>query len=328
MDFTQCIRLPLLSIITLFLIACSGSSGSTTDSNHKVASDINDNSAPEIGTILTDIRHFPDTYGGTTKINPPPESIAFSVSVEISDPDGFDDLEYIDIIQLDDDLWWTLLYPSRIDQRDSCRIGESDIFQCLFYSNERLHSIRLSNWKVIVEDKSGNRVEKVVHFGVFGGEEPGTYDLVYSPKYDGDISNGIPALESLSEEANGLGGYINEGTQSFRIEFQATDTRIKHYLIELWAYVDDGSSEYSGGWFYAGYVPANSTSIMSTPIIAGVKTELDFNWSEVFFEPGFSPTDIDADHLVVYDEFVELADHSYWNSWSHQLGLSDFFWIW
>lgn len=73
--------------------------------------DIHRNSTPEIGTILTDIRHLPDTYGGTTNVDPPPVNIAFTISVEVSDPDGFYDLEYIDIVQLDD-WWWSLLDPS------------------------------------------------------------------------------------------------------------------------------------------------------------------------------------------------------------------------
>lgn len=288
--------------------------------------DIHRNSAPEIGTILTDIRHLPDTYGGTTNVDPPPVNIGFTVNVQISDPDGFDDLEYVDIVQLDDNWWWSLLDPSSWGaQRNSCRIGDSDVFECVFHSSERLHTIKLSNWKVIVVDKSGNQIEKQFNFSVFGGEEPGTYDIIYSPQYDGDISNGIPALESLSEEANGLVGYINEGTQSFRIEFQATDTRIKNYEIQLWSYVYDGVSEDSGDWFYTGYVPLNSASIMSTPIVAGVTTELDINWSEVILKPGFSPMDIDAGHVVVFDEFIEIGPDHYW---SYQLGTSDFFWFW
>jgi hypothetical protein len=160
---------------------------------------------------------------------------------------------------------------------------------------------------------------------VFGGEEPDTYDIIYSPQYDGDISNGIPALESLSNEANGLVGYKNEGTQSFYIEFQATDTRIKHYLVDLWTLMDDGSSEHSGDWFKVGYVPVASASIMSTPIVAGVVTKLDINWSEVIFKPGFSPMDIDAGHVVVFDEYIEIEPDYYW---SYQLGISDFFWFW
>jgi hypothetical protein len=260
-------------------------------------------------------------FRGETKIEPPQESIAFAVNVEVTDPDGGDDLEYIYITQVDDDLWWNLIRLSDDANRNECRIGSTDIFYCNFYSSKNLHSIQLSNWKIIAEDKAGNITEKTFQFAGFNGVTASENNFIYSPKYSGNFANGLPTLESLSYENNGLIGRVNKAAESFQITFEATDTRIKNYSVELFAYVDRSFEQRSGVWVSAGEAIINNNSITSSPIVVGTLTRVDLSWADIKYRDGFDPTDISAAHVWVNDEFIEVEPGVFW---SHQVGISEF----
>ena len=322
-DSMRQLAYPLILLTsTMILTACGGGSDSTPPASASaVASDTQENNPPEIGRILTDIRHIPTVFRGETKIEPPQESIAFAVNVEVTDPDGGDDLEYIYITQVDDDLWWNLIRLSDDANRNECRIGSTDIFYCNFYSSKNLHSIQLSNWKIIAEDKAGNITEKTFQFAGFNGVTASENNFIYSPKYSGNFANGLPTLESLSYEDNGLIGRVNEAAESFQITFEATDTRIKNYSVELFAYVDRSFEQRSGVWVSAGNAIINNNSITSSPIVAGTLTRVDLSWADISYRDGFGPTDISAAHVWVNDEFIEVEPGVFW---AHQVGISEF----
>jgi len=300
----------LMCTLALALSACSDDS-----------SDAPANKAPEIGRVLTDIQNIPSGYGAEE------ESIAFRVNVEVADPNGFGDLEYIKFLQVDDNIEWYLLKSRDEENRENCRL-DANIFSCNFYSKYRLHSIQLTDWKIIAEDKAGNVVEKPFQFSTLNGEAandwvdiPGT-KIIYSPKYSGDRTNTMPALESLSNQANGLRGEVNEAADSFRITFEATDTRIKNYEVELWANVGNESTQENPEWVVAGIAQVYCDSIISSPIVAGTLTTVDLSWSDISFRDGFEPTDISAAHVWVYDAFVQVEPDYFW---AYHVGISEFF---
>jgi hypothetical protein len=167
---------------------------------------------------------------------------------------------------------------------------------------------------------AGNVTEKPFQFAGFDGETAAGNDIMYSPKYSGNRTNGLPAMESLSVERNGLSAEINEATETFRITFEATDTRIKNYSVELWAFVKD---ELQGTYdsVFAGYANYKSTSIQSSPVVVGTQTMVDLSWSDISFRPGFRPTDVVDISVIVYDEILEVEPNYYW---SHQTGVSEF----
>jgi len=309
----------------MILTACGGGGGggdSTPPANaSEVASDTQANNSPEIGRVLTDIRNIAYIDGESTGSDSQSDSIEFAVNAEVIDPDGFDDLKYIDITQVDDDWWWTLLGLPNDENRNECRIEQSDIFYCTFSSSIRPHSIKLTNWKVVAEDMAGNVTEKPFQFAGFDGETAAGNDIMYSPKYSGNRTNGLPAMESLSVERNGLSAEINEATETFRITFEATDTRIKNYDVVLWAFVEDELNQEAGRWVRAGYASANRTSIKSSPVVVGTQTTVDLSWSDISFRPGFRPLDIVGIRVTVTDEYIEVKPDY---SWSHQVGLSEF----
>jgi|GEM_PF-1299582 len=315
----------LLLALTMILTACGGGGGggdSTPPANaSEVASDTQANNSPEIGRVLTDIRNIAYIDGESTGSDSQSDSIEFAVNAEVIDPDGFDDLKYIDITQVDDDWWWTLLGLPNDENRNECRIEQSDIFYCTFSSSIRPHSIKLTNWKVVAEDMAGNVTEKPFQFAGFDGETAAGNDIMYSPKYSGNRTNGLPAMESLSVERNGLSAEINEATETFRITFEATDTRIKNYDVVLWAFVEDELNQEAGRWVRAGYASANRTSIKSSPVVVGTQTTVDLSWSDISFRPGFRPLDIVGIRVTVTDEYIEVKPDY---SWSHQVGLSEF----
>jgi hypothetical protein len=311
----------------VILTACGGGGGgsgggdSTPPANaSEVASDTQANNPPEIGRVLTGIRNIAYIGGESTDSDSQSHSIEFFVNAEVIDPDGFDDLKYIDITQVDDDWWWTLLGLPNDENRNVCRRDQSNIFSCRFHSSFRPHSIKLTNWKVFAEDMAGNVTEKPFQFAGFDGETAAGNDIMYSPKYSGNRTNGLPAIESLSVERNGLSAEVNEATETFRITFEATDTRIKNYSVDLWAFVED---ELQGtyNWAYVGYAKFSSPSIQSSPVVVGTQTMVDLSWSDISFRPGFRPTDVVDINVIVYDEILEVAPDY---NWSHQIGVSEF----
>jgi predicted small lipoprotein YifL len=305
----------LLLALTVILTACGGGGGDSTPPANasEVASDTQANKPPEIGRVLTDIRNVANSnsIGGS--------SIGFAIDAEIIDPDGFDDLSYIGITRGAEKLWWFLLDFSGSEDRRNCRIDNSNSFYCEFYNLNKLHSIELNNWKIVAVDIAGNVSEKPFQFAGFDGETAAGKDIIYSPKYSGNRTSGLPAIESLSFERNGLRAEINEASESFRITFEATDTRIKNYSLELWAFVKD---ELQGtyDWVDVGYAHHNSTSIKSSPVVVGTQTIIDLSWSDISFRPGFQPTDVVAINVNAFDEFLEVTPDY---NWSHQLGVSE-----
>jgi len=269
--------------------------------------------APVIGRILTDIRNLSASYGGT--ISDDTETIKFAVNVEVSDPQGIEDIDFVYFYKNDGEEWYWLLYDaySYEEFRNECRLENSNVFECVFYDSSNPYKIDLQGWELAVVDKAGNISLQEFQFTHPEGLTPSYENFVYSDYYTGSIEFGVPALQSLSEYDDDVFIFTREGTQSFEFRFNVSDSRVKEYAIEIWGF--------DGIWNYIGYVLRNSPSITSTPITHGVETRVNIPWSEINLFDGYTSSDIGGFHILLHDELTEVQDGY---GWSNHMGVSDF----
>lgn len=302
-------------IFSIVLTACG--SGGSSSSGADVLSD--SSSAPVIGEILTDVVHLNEFRGGSHQTYPEQFTIGFTVDVEVLDPDGADDLEYIEVTQTDDDEWWTLFEPF---QYEPCRVGSTNRYACEFRSSTRLHSLKLHNWKLIAHDKAGNVTDKAFEFRLPGGYSADGYDFVYSSMYTGDKTFGVPALESLEVSSSDINRWVDHAAETIHFDFVAQDSRIDSYHVALWDYRKVLPSDEYESWVYVGYVSSNAPSLLSNPIVANTRVSIDIPWEDVVMFEDYLVEDVSGAHIVVYDEFRPTLNE--WVLWSNHSGASEF----
>jgi len=289
-------------IFSLFFIltACSGGS-SPSDS-------------PKIGEIYTDIYHEHSSFYDKWNMTPN-RTIRFTVSVNITDPQGVENLK--DVYIEDQNNWyWNLLGGPDNLSLDECYYESNDIFKCRFYSSSQLDSIMLKNWELVAEDIQGNVTRKSFNFLLPGGDQLDDELFVYSSEYTGSTGEGVLALEAMSITNNNMVFTSSPGTQSFHIEFETTDNRAKHYGFAFY----EGSSELD----YIGDTCLCSPSIESKPITLGQKVTMDLPWSEIDFDQGYDASDIQGLHIKLYDSPVDWGITNGTDSWFNYISHSEF----
>lgn len=311
------------TFLILVLSGFSGCSKSTNSNSNAVSSDTETGTAPVIGELLTDIRHHIPNYVGAP-------TIKFTVSVDITDPDGSTeqkgskDLDYIYVEQMAEGRTWTLLDPESYgENRRDCRTGlDSNVFECTFWTADKLHSISLHNWRIIAADKSGNKTSKQFQLLLPDGQIAEPYQKVHSTSFTGDKTLAVPALEALRVADNNMTFTSNNISRSYHFEFTATDARIKNYGIDLYASDDSGSQRKFAAW-----IEPKSSSIVSTPIVATLNTILDIPWSEIDFQNGTAPEGVIAAQIVVFDEVPKSDEEEpsgRYKDWVNYVGVSEF----
>ncbi|KZZ63390.1 MAG: hypothetical protein MK096_14520 [Oleiphilaceae bacterium] len=293
------LRVAVSVVIAFMVSACGG--GSSGESSNIVNSETLQG-APVIGRILTDVRSFSKSYGGTRHVGEV-ETVTFSVNAEVTDPQGFDDIDTIYLHKNDELDWRWDIYNG--GYRSYCEIENTHVFECYFYDANSLHRIDLSDWELVVEDNSGNISAKRFDFNLPGGNEPNFERFIYSEYYTGPTELGVPTMPSL-RECHDAFVFSRESTQSYEFRFTVNDHRVKEYAIELWGF--------DGVWSYIGYVPINSPSISSKPVIHGIETRVFIPFSEMIINEGYTSSDVDAFHIVLFDDFIEISPNYFWNN--------------
>jgi hypothetical protein len=296
----------MISLMALLIAGCGSGDGSSVGS---------DADTLKIGAVYTDILHqhqsFYDKWGAT-----PNRTIRFTVSVNVIDPKGADNLSDLFVRDKVTGRKWDLLGGADDITRDECYIPDLDIYDCTFYSSISLHRVNLKNWEIVAENKQGEITSKDFEFLLPGGDSVIDEQFVYSSTHSGSTLNGIAALEAMTIADNGIKFSSNSGSQSFHIEFESMDSRATNYGFAFY----DGTANID----YIGEVIANSPSIESMPIIRGQKTVIDIPWSEVSLYDSATITDINGLHIRLLDEPIERIERFDDGIWFNYESFSEF----
>lgn len=270
---------------------------------------------PVIGDIYTDIYHNHSSF--YDKWNDPLNTrIEFTISVDVSDPQGFEDLAYIYVQPQNQDIYWRLLDLTDNFLHDQCYLAEYDIFECIFWDQDNWDSIPLGNWEIIAGDRGGNESRKPFEFKLPGGLERHNEEFAYSAEYTGSKFNGVEALETMTIAENDIVFSSDPVSETFRIEFEATDDRAKHYSFAFY----DGTADIN----YVGRTCTCDTVIQDTPIVMGQKVVIDFPWSDIAMGDGYSVSDINGLHIRLYDEPIEWITPNSTGIWFNYVSYSEF----
>lgn len=269
--------------------------------------------APQILAVNSAIFHrHPSFYAHTPDIAQ--RTIDIRISVNVSDPQGIEDLLKIYVIDPTDGRTISLLDANAVNGFSTC-YKNNGIFLCHFHSTIHPDHLTLKNFEVVVQDLSGYTRRKTFNFLLTGGEQPEEEIFAYSAKYTGDTTNGYPALEAMTIQDNAMFFTADAGTQSFHIEFETKDDRAKEYSIGFF------DAELPSNLL--GSANMNSASIVSNPIIFGQPTTVDIPWSEIDFEDGYSVADIKRLHINLYDNPIPwVINNSEAGSWYNHLATS------
>jgi hypothetical protein len=289
--------------LSLVLIACGGSGDSLSSVK------------PTIGTIYTDILHSHPSFYTKWGITPV-RNIRFTVSVAVTDPQGIDNLADVIIRQIQDNWYWSLLGGVGNTELEDCYITSIEIFECVFYDRNRLDSILLKEWELLVEDKDGNTSSKRFEFLLPGGGLPDDERFVYSSEFTGSFTNGVAALEAMTVAGNDIVFTANPGTESFHIEFTPSDIRARRYEFAFY--------ESSSGRDYIGSAQVDSPSISGISITPGLDVVIDVPWSEIEFNEGFDANDVGGLHVKLFDESIDWATPKASGSWFNYVSFSEY----
>lgn len=295
----------ILLTLSFFLIACSGGESSKNNNTNTI-------DALKINAVYTDILHQHQSFFEKWDYTPN-TGIQFTVSVQVSLPNGPDNLSELYFRNKLTGWYWPLLGgPDKIT-KDKCYISSMDIYECRFYSTISLNRVNLKNWEVVAENKQGDVICKDVEFLLPGGNPVDAEQFVYSSRYSGSTVNGIAALEAMTIAGNEIEFSSNPGSQSFHIEFETMDSRAKHYGF----YFYDGTGSINN----IGEIRSNAPSITSMPIVQGHKTVVDIPWSEIRMFGNSSIADINGLHIILYDEPISWIEGGVWFNY---ISLSEF----
>lgn len=292
-----------LVVFSLFILISACSSGPSEEEF-----------SPRIGDIFTDIINRHPSYFSKSASDSF-QTIEFTVSVNVTDPDGLSDLQDVYIHDSTNNWYWSLLNSNDAQPWSKCHQGDG-LFSCYFYSSNYLHDIKLKGYEIVAVDLRGYTTRKSFEFRLPGGEIVDDEVFVFSESFTGDTVQGIPALETMNIIDNEMAFSLDSGSQVLHLEFSSHDNRAQEYSLELF----DGSEIPK----LIGTVSYSKSSIVSTPIIFGQKTIVDIPFSEITFVDGFGSTHINGLHVILYDEPVEWTQVSGSSLWSNYVGFSEF----
>jgi len=317
----------LILAIAFCLSACGGSESASapenpsSDQNTAINSDTASRNPPVIGAIFTDVISFSELSGRPENAGTRKRTIEFTVAAEVFDPDGEENLDFIEIKQIGREWYWELREPvgSRTN-RNFCQITEN-IYQCHFWDGENPHSVQLRNWEIIAGDLDGNITKRRFNFTLPNAVVDNTKERAITEQYKGSKVNTLEALIPLSANNNGLFAYYDSVAGAIMVEFISTDVRVRKYQIDLYS-LDKQSSNSAGSWIRSGYIPPGSSSIASTPIIAGQKTKIAIPYSEFLFFDGTQPEDIEGFQIILLDE-LQPTPSQLWEGWFNYAAVSE-----
>ena len=206
----------LLIILVSLLFGCnSGGSSSndppTVESTGWIIENVDESVASKYGNIANATAYF-------------------SIWLDVVDPDGIDDIVYVEISN-PDDRYWVLL--DRSSDNDFFDPIYTVFFANLLYSSDSPNAIILGQYRAYVQDSAGNQATATINFSSPGTALP-EEGFIYSEDYLGSTVGGIEMLKRAS-----VTNSIKE-EDSIIVEFQVDDARV--YNGYVWLYND--SSEY------------------------------------------------------------------------------------
>jgi len=318
------------------MIGCGGGGGSSSTDNTLDSADIpstnvdnndtddevvacnTDNGLPEadggiqIRDIDIDMFHYHPSYYSQRRVLPlSPMGFNYAVSVRWADSD--DDM--IELVLLNKTSGVSHFIKDRRNTdshlpKEEFYVEKLGMYAVTYTDQLAVDRVTLRDWKVIATSSKGYVVCKDFDLILPTGEEASDGEFIYSYAYAGTKQGGHEGLDVMTRAKNSLALSSNPGSQSFRVEFQNTDSRAKHYSIVFYNNARD---------FQIGRVSLYSSSIESTPITQGQKTVVDIPWSEIIFNYNFSASDVRGVHIRLYNEpvpvphpvFISLDDHNY-----------------
>ncbi len=153
----------------------------------------------------------------------------FDIWVVANDPDGIDDITYVEVSNPVEGEYW-VLRDSSIDLYDA----EGGFFGgwCRYFGASYPHAFYLGQYTALVRDSDGNEATDTLFFSKPGATSGNGF--VYSEDYTGLTTGGIEMIKratiiSKTKEANDI-----------TIEFQVDDSRVFNGFV--WFY--DSSAEY------------------------------------------------------------------------------------
>ena len=219
----------------------------------------------------------------------------FDIWVEASDPDGIDDIEYVEVSN-PEGLYWVLRdSETGKDHYDP----EGGFFGGWrrYYSAGHPHRVLLGQYTALVRDSKGNEATDTLSFN-----EPGSLSgsgFLYSEDYTGSTSGGIKMLQRA------IITNATKGISDVTIEFTVDDTRV--YNGYVWFF--DVSAEYitwsdffkntinSGAGLNTDGFTNNILQIQSTDLALGT-----FTWNDI---SGF--------HIVLTDGLQYSPNEDWWD---------------
>lgn len=295
--------------ITLILSACSSGPGE-------------EEFAPKIGDIYTDIAHFHPTFYSKWPSHDQ-ITIGFTVSASITDPDGLVNIKEIYVLDLNNDWRWTLYDSSDANPLSRCYEG-NNIFECRFYSKDRDDYVNLEGYEIVAVDLHGYITRKPFDLKLPGGNIATNETYVYSDVFLNGPNNsiqgiGIAGLEVMTIENNAMVFTLdlNNEDKLLHIEFESKDARglVQNYGLSLY----DNSDEPK----LVGEVRYDASSINKSPIVINGKTLVDIPLADIDFKGEFTANDIHGLHVVLFDMPTVWTQADVVSKWFNYLGYSE-----
>lgn len=306
------IKLLLAGLVVVILSAC-GSSGSSSQG-------IVDSSAPQFSEVQVDIIHYHPSFWQKWSSSPE-RGVQITFEFQVTDPDGLSDIAEVYVLNLQTDDYYEIYGGPNNVPLESHYNSLSNSFSARFYTwlgpegGSIKEFVTLTDWVVIAVDAEGNITEQEFEFTLPDHALALEEHYVYSDLYTSPDYFGIPALEAMSISDNRLSLENQIDTQSFNIQFRTKDYRAMEYVIEFYGTAPD--------YPYLGTVSTKSPSLVSTPIVTGMLTNVDLPYSEIGFIDGAQSSDVGGIHIVLLNEPV---DHAFNENliWYSYMSFSEF----
>ncbi|MFV1872535.1 MAG: hypothetical protein ACMZ64_04310 [Oleiphilus sp.] len=275
--------------------------------------------SPKIGDIYTNITQF---RSGSSVDDPATDAnfLSIDISVNVTDPDGLDDITDIYFRDKENDLRGSLLNTSIPGDFARCNEG-GDLFNCTFWLPGNSQTFNLKNYEVVAIDRHGYTTKKPFDFKLPAGEALESESFTYTSDFTGEMGEGLEALESLSVQSNDIAFYLDQGSQTMHVEFESKDPRVDRYSFTLYK-TEDKLIE-------VGSVSFLNSNIQDNPIISGFKTSVDIPFTEITFNPksieeNFDETDIEGLRIKLYDQPTDWMQASEGSLWFNYVGVSEY----
>lgn len=293
------LRFILISIVGLILIACEN---------------VGDKTPPVISQVYSKVTQFHPDYWEKAG-EPVNTRLAVSFEFRVDDPDGFTDINTIDVIDTTNDQTYNIVTRLSNQGWGSYYNTANDIFEVDYFVPFNADRVELTGWQLNAKDLQGDSKSRGFGFPLPDGEEVIDEVFVYSSEYSAIKTDGIEAMEVMTVADNQLSIDYNSATGLITLEFVATDPRAKSYSI--WFYTDTPNVK------PVAQANHDSLAIGSMPIVTDQLTTLVLSQSDIEMKAISSVTQIKGAHIILSDASVDsnlLADEQ----WVAYEGVSEY----